>query len=220
MAHYRGEGNPSCVLSDFSCGHPGCTAGSDVVRHHSSRSVKGEWNVLRRTLIVLLAVVASGCSASSGSDASTSNASDGSGGGWAPSEAAFTARWNQRVKDPYKLSAFQGDSNDKNGAKATYLAGEITFYRGIYMNRITDPHWFGAMCTFMIHAATGIPVDVAEGLARQTYANLEASPLQHGLLHYQGYSITMDQIPVSQTQLNQSCDVAPTDVMTAGGRSN
>jgi hypothetical protein len=173
--------------------------------------------MLRRTLIVVLAVLACSCSASNGADASNGNASEVGSGEWAASDAVFVKRWNSQVKGVYKLTDFQGDRNSKDGAKATYLAGEVISFRGMYMNNISDPHWFGAACTNTISAALGIPADDAEALTRQTYANLEASGLGHGDLKYHGYTISMDQQRLSQTSLSSYCIVGPTEVVSGGG---
>jgi hypothetical protein len=176
--------------------------------------------VLRRTLIVVLAALVSSCSASSGVDASNGNVGEVDRGGWAASEAVFQARWNSLVKGVYELSAFQGDRSSKDGAKATYLAGEVISFRGMYMNNITDPHFFGVICGNTIAAALGVSAEDADALARQTYANLEASGFGHGDLKYHGYTISMDQQRFSQTRLRSYCIVGPSDVVSKGGEAS
>lgn len=176
--------------------------------------------MLRKIFIVVLAVLANGCSASGSADASNGGASKGDKGGWAASEAVFVARWNSQVKGVYEISDFQGDRNSKNGARATYLAGEVISFRGMYMNNISDPHWFGAACSDTIAAALGVSPDDGEALARQTYANLEASGFGHGDLKYNGYTISMDQQRFSQTQLRSYCIVGPSDVVSRGGQAS
>jgi hypothetical protein len=173
--------------------------------------------VLRKTLTLVLAALVSSCSASNSTDASNGNAGEADHGGWAASEAVFQARWNNLVKGVYKLSDFQGDRNSRDGAKATYLAGEVISFRGMYMNNIRDPRWFGAACGDTIAAALGVSADNADALARRTYANLEASGFGHGTLEYHGYTISMDQQRFSQTQLRSFCAVGPSDVAAKGG---
>lgn len=173
--------------------------------------------MLRTTLIVVLAVLVGGCSASNGADTSSGNASEVDKAGWAASEAVFVARWNHLVKGDYTLNNFQGDSDSKDGAKATYLAGEIVSYHGMYMNNMTDPRWFGVMCANTIAAALGVSAEDADALARQTYANLEASGFGHGVLKYHGYTISMDQQHYSSTQLRSFCSIGPSDVVSRGG---
>jgi len=174
----------------------------------------------RKTLIVLLNVLVVGCSASNSADASHGSADEIGSGGWATSEAVFVKRWNNQVKGVYKLSDFRGDRNSANGARATYLAGEVISFRGMYMNNISDPHWFGAACSDTVSAALGIPADDAEALTRQTYANLEASGIGHGDLKYHGYTISMDQQRFTQTRLSSYCIVGPSDVVSKGGETS
>ncbi len=173
--------------------------------------------MLRRALIIVLAALVAGCGVPSGADPSNGSASESDKGGWAASDAVFKSRWNNLVKGVYTLSDFHGDSNGKDGAKATYLAGEVISFRGMYMNNITDPHFFGVICGDTIAAALGVSTDEADALARQAYANLEASGFGHGVLEYHGYTISMDQQRFSETRLRSFCAVGPSDVVSKGG---